>query len=332
MNIYTDKTDNSNENRGRISEVSRNRYMIRFEDRDIPAKLKGNFYGKETEELPVVGDYVTFEYNPDGESVITSVGERSSLLLRPDQSKTGVMQYMVANADYTFIVTSLNDDYSYNRIARYASVAIQGGSVPVAILTKSDMCSNVGRYIRETETISDKLRVHAISALYGIGLDELEEYFTPGATICLIGSSGAGKSTLINAVAGKEIMKTSEIRESDSKGRHTTTHRQMISLENGVCIIDTPGMREIGMANVQEGIDDTFSDIIELEARCRFSDCRHETEPGCAIKAAIECGELSEERYALYRNLSAENTRNYAKKKQVSKWAKEYKKHAMIRY
>ena len=121
-------------------------------------------------------------------------------------------------------------------------------------------------------------------------------------------------------------MATSGIRESDSKGRHTTTHRQLIELENGVCIIDTPGMREVGMAGVEEGIDDTFSDIVELESRCRFSNCRHDTEPGCAIKAALQSGELSAERYALYVSLGAENTRNYAKKKEISKWAKERKK------
>ena len=126
-------------------------------------------------------------------------------------------------------------------------------------------------------------------------------------------------------------MKTSEIREDDDKGRHTTTHRQMICLENGVSIIDTPGMREIGMANTQDGIDDTFSDILELESQCRFSDCRHDTEPGCAIKAAIESGELSLERYELYKNLGAENTRNYAKKKMISKWQKEYKKYGKIK-
>ena len=121
-------------------------------------------------------------------------------------------------------------------------------------------------------------------------------------------------------------MKTSGIREDDSKGRHTTTHRQLIVLDNGVCVIDTPGMREIGMANTQDGIDDTFSDIIKLQGRCRFSNCRHETEPGCAIKAALESGELSSERYELYLSLGAENTRNYAKKKEISKWAKAYKK------
>ena len=311
---------------GRISEVRKNSYKIRFWEQEIPAKLKGNFYKEDAAKFPVVGDYVTFRYNRSGDSVILSVCERTSFLQRPDQSKTGVMQYMVANADYTFIVTSLNEDYSYNRIARYASIALQGGSVPVVILTKSDLCNNVGRYVREVETISDKIRVHAISALYDIGMEELKEYFEPGTTICLMGSSGAGKSTLINAITGEETMKTSEIREDDSKGRHTTTHRQLILLQNGVAIMDTPGMREVGMANTQEGIDDTFADIVELESHCKFSNCRHETEPGCAVKAAIERGELSRERYELYKNLGAENTRNYAKMKEISKWAKEYKK------
>ena len=311
---------------GRICEVQKKRYIIRFWELEIPAKLKGKFYESEAEELPLVGDYVTFTYNPYGDSTILSVCERSSLLQRPDQAKTGTMQYMAANADYCFIVTSLNDDYNYNRIARYASVALQGGSIPVAVLTKSDLCSNPGRFVSEVETISDKIRVHAVSSIYDIGMDALNEYFVPGNTICLMGSSGVGKSTLINAFAGEEIMKTSGIREDDSKGRHTTTHRQLVVLSNGVSIIDTPGMREIGMAEVREGIDETFSDIVELESRCKFSDCRHETEPGCAVKAALESGELSVERYELYRNLGAENDRNYAKKKAISKWQKEYKK------
>ncbi len=312
--------------KGRISEVQKNSYTISFQGKEIPAKLKGSFHEAEACELPVVGDYVIFKYNPQGDSVIESVCDRTSFLQRPDQAKTGTMQYMVANADYTFIITSLNEDYSYNRIARYVSVVLQGGSVPVVLLTKSDLCSNTGRYIREVETISEKVRVHAICALYDIGLDELSEYMIPGTTIALLGSSGAGKSTLLNAISGKEIMKTSAVRVSDSTGRHTTTHRQLIELENGVSIIDTPGMREIGIARAEEGLDNTFSDIVALEGSCRFSDCRHESEPGCAIKAAIESGELSEERYMLYKSLSTENMRNYAKKKAISKWAKAAKK------
>ncbi len=311
---------------GRISEVRKNSYKIRFWEQEISAKLKGRFYEEDADKLPVVGDYVTFLYNRHGDSQILSVCERSSFLLRPDQAKTGTMQYMASNVDYCFIVTSLNEDYSYNRIARYVSIALQGGAEPVVILTKSDLCNSVGRFVRETESVSDKVRVHAISALYGIGLEELNEYFKPGKTICLMGSSGAGKSTLINAITGEETMKTSEIREADGKGRHTTTHRQLIELQNGVSIIDTPGMREVGMANTEAGIDEAFSDIAQLESQCKFRDCRHETEPGCAVKAAIERGELSRERYELYKNLSAENTRNYALKKEISKWSKAYKK------
>lgn len=318
--------NSSQETIGRISEVRKNSFIISSEGHEFHATLRGRFYTEDAGGFPVVGDYVKLVPGGDDTAVIESVCERKNILQRPDQAKTGVMQYMVANVDHVFIVTSLNEDYSYNRIARYASVAIQGGAMPVAILTKCDLCSNTGRYIREVESISDRIRVHAVSAIYGIGLDELKEYFTPGTTICLMGSSGAGKSTLINAITGKEVMKTSEVRESDSTGRHTTTHRQLIDIGNGVSVIDTPGMREIGMANMQEGIDDTFSDITELESKCRFSNCRHDTEPGCAIKAAIESGELSEERYMLYKNLGAENTRNYAMKKEISKWSKERKK------
>lgn len=325
-NLNTNEKITNNEMLGRISEVQKNSFRIKFQGQDIPAKLKGFFYEESADKLPVVGDYVNFIYNPSGDSMIQSVQERKSFLQRPDQAKTGVMQYMVANVDYVFIVTSLNEDYSYNRIARYVSMVLQGSATPIVILTKSDLCNNVGRYIREVETIAEDVRVHAISAIYDIGMDELEEYLQPGKTICLMGSSGAGKSTLLNAITGEEIMKTSAIRESDDTGRHTTTHRQLIELENGVSIIDTPGMRELGMAMVEDGIDSTFSDIIELESRCKFSNCRHDTEPGCAIKAAIENGELSLERFQLYQNLGQENTKNYAKKKEISKWAKAYKK------
>lgn len=315
---------------GRICEVRKNSFRIRFWELEFPAKLKGHFYGESPDRLPVVGDYVTFLYNRSGDSVILSVCERSSFLQRPDQAKTGVMQYMVANADYCFIVTSMNEDYSYNRIARYASIALQGGAIPLAILTKADLCGDAERYVKEVETISDQLRVHAVSALLGTGMEELETYFKPGTTICLMGSSGAGKSTLINTIAGEEVMKTNEIRASDSTGRHTTTHRQLIALKNGVCIIDTPGMREVGMARTEEGIDQTFSDIVELEGRCRFRNCRHASEPGCAIKAALANGTLSKERWKLYQNLGAENTNNYAKMKEISKWSKAYKKNKLF--
>ncbi len=300
---------------GRICEIQKNSYTIQFFEKKLPAKLKGSFYKKGRAEFPVVGDYVTFQYNPTGESIILSVCERKSFLKRPDQAKTAVDQHMAANVDYVFIVSSLNNDYSYNRIARYVSVALNGNATPVVVLTKSDLCNNPARYIREVEGLSDRVRVHAVSAITGSGLDELGEYLSPGNTICLLGSSGVGKSTLLNVISGRENMRTSAVRERDSKGRHTTTHRQLIELESGVTIIDTPGMREIGMADVAEGIDDTFSDIVELECQCRFSNCRHDTEPGCAVKAALKDGTLSKERYRLFLGLRSENKKNYAGKK-----------------
>ena len=311
---------------GRIAEVRKNLFILRFGEQEIRARLKGSFYANDGDRFPVVGDYVTFRYNHNGDSTILSVRERTSYLERPDQAKTGVMQGMAANGDYCFIITSLNEDYSYNRIARYVSIALQGNTVPVVILSKADLCRDVEKYVREVKTISEHLRVHAVSALQGFGMEDIQAYFEPGKTICLLGSSGAGKSTLINTIAGREIMKTSEVRRSDSTGKHTTTHRQLIGLENGVSVIDTPGLREVGMARMAEGIDETFTDILELETRCRFKDCRHEAEPGCAVRAAIESGILSEERFRLFKALKQEDTRNYAKKKEISKWSKEYKK------
>ena len=311
---------------GRVIEVRKNSFVIDFQQQEVLAKLRGNFYGGKARQNPVVGDYVSFLYNPSGDSVIQSVCERKSFLQRTDSSKRSGLQCMIANVDYCFIITSLNEDYSVKRIARYAGIALQGDAIPVAILTKADLCDDVSRYLSEVEGLSEKLRVHAVSARCGIGMDALAEYFVPGNTICLMGSSGAGKSTLINALAGEEIMKTAEIRQSDDKGRHTTTHRQLIRLKCGVSVIDTPGMREVGLRDAEEGVRDTFSDIIELESGCKFRNCRHEAEPGCAIKAALASGRLSRERFMLYQSLGAESKHDPTKMKQIAKWSKAYKK------
>lgn len=307
---------------GRICEIQKNAFYIKYENMVLNAKLKGSFYN-EGKEPPVVGDYVDFIYNPQGDSVIVDICERKSVLKRPDffHMSTNVEQTMCANFDYAFIVSSLNDNYNFNRIARYVSVTLKGNGIPVVILTKVDLCNNPGRYIREIEELSDKVKVHTISALYGIGVNELDEYLRTGKTVALIGSSGVGKSTLVNALMGSDVMKTSSIREDDSKGRHTTTHRQLMELPSGAVIIDTPGMREIGMFDVDEGIDETFDDIKELECRCKFSDCKHDTEPGCAVKRAIENGSLSLERLSLYQNLHNESSKA-AKMKQISQLRK----------
>ena len=196
---------------GTVCEIQRNSYNILVENKTIHAKLKGNFF-RENEEFPVVGDNVAFLPNENGDSLITSVCERKSVLKRPyaaDHSMdNGKEQVMVANVDYVFIVSSLNDNYNFNRIARYVSMTLQGNAIPVVILTKADLCSNPGRYASEIENLSEQVKVHSVSALYGIGMDELNKYLQPGKTIAILGSSGVGKSTLVNALVQEDVMKT----------------------------------------------------------------------------------------------------------------------------
>lgn len=294
---------------GRISNVQKNQYTIQFWEEQLPAKLKGNFYnGKQ--KFPVVGDYVTFDYNPKGDSRILEVCERKSILKRPFPRDHAVRkveeQEMVANVDYVFIVTSLNYDFSVNRVLRYAAMARQGNAEPVVILTKTDICENAEAYVKKIRDSIPKTDVYAVSAIKNDGIDCLSRYMKPGKTIALLGSSGVGKSTLINTLAGQCIMETKSVREKDSKGRHTTTYRQMFMLNSGVTIIDTPGMREFGIREVDEGLNATFSDIVDLSSQCKFGNCTHTSEPGCAVKEAIRSGILTEERLKTYQSLCKE--------------------------
>ena len=294
---------------GRICNVQKNYYMIQFWEMQIPAKLKGSFYnGKQ--KFPVVGDYVTFDYNPRGESRILEVCERRSILKRPFPRDHAVRkvkeQEMVANVDYVFIITSLNGDFSVNRILRYAAMARQGNAIPVVILTKADLCEEFSVYVDKVVKAAPNTDVHVVSAIKGMGIDDLGQYLIPGKTIALLGSSGVGKSTLVNTLAGVEVMDTKDVRERDAKGRHTTTYRQMFVLESGVTIVDTPGMREFGLSEAEEGLEETFSDIIDLSSQCKFRNCTHTSEPGCAVKEAIWNGNLSENRLKLYQNLCKE--------------------------
>lgn len=296
-----------------VTEVQRELFTVICEQGEAYAKLKGTFY-KDNDVFPVVGDKVIINYNESGTSFIEKVLERKSKFSRTDFSghsagyvKAIKEQVLAANFDYIFIVDSLNKNFNVKRITRYISVAQKSGAKPVIILTKADLCDNVEHYVNEVKSIYDKVDICIISAKSGLGMQHLEPYLKKGTTIVLLGSSGVGKSTLVNAIAAEDIMKVNEIREDDSKGRHTTTHRQMIMLPSGVAIIDTPGIRELGMWEAGEGIDDTFSDIREHINNCKYRNCTHTTEPGCAVKTAIENRTLSRERWKLYCQLKHED-------------------------
>ena len=299
---------------GRICKVQRELFTVMTDQGECTAKLKGSFH-KAGLEFPVIGDYVKLLWNPYGDGIIEQIQERKSVFKRTDLKghaapyvKTVKEQVLAANFDYVFIVASLNQNYNVNRIVRYISTTLQSGAKPIVILTKADLCKNPDSYVEEIRKVSDKAKVYAVSAKTGIGLDSLKEYMQPGVTIALLGSSGVGKSTLVNTIAGEEIMRVNHIRENDARGRHTTTHRELIALSSGVFIIDTPGIRELGMYDAEEGIQDTFLDITELFSKCKFNNCRHQTEPGCAIKIALQNKTISTERWNLYCRLINENS------------------------
>ena len=229
---------------------------------------------------------------------------------------------MAANFDYVFIMQSLNLDFNPKRLERYLTLAWQSGATPVVLLTKADLVEDYWDFLTQVERVAAGVNIHVVSSHTGYGLNRLNAYLQPGKTVVFLGSSGVGKSSLVNALAGEEIMAVSAIREDDSKGRHTTTHRQLIRLKSGVMIIDTPGMRELGMWDVSEGLADAFSDVEQFLGRCRFSDCKHETEPGCAIRAAIAAGELDIARWESYRKLQEEAVDREELMRRKQEWSK----------
>lgn len=299
----------------RVTEVHREMYKVVSEKGESSARLKGSLFNQTgvAEDFPAVGDFVLLRYNEQGDSQIVKVCRRKSKFSRPDYSghgvgyvKTILEQVVAANFDYVFILASLNYDFNINRILRYITVTWESGGIPVVLLTKADLMEDYLEQLKQVQSQAIGVEVIVVSAKTGLGLDQLAKYMKPGNTLVFLGSSGVGKSTLVNALAGEEIMNVNDIREDDSKGRHTTTHRQLILLKNGVMIIDTPGMRELGMWDIGEGLSEAFSDIEELFTKCRFSDCTHKKEPGCAVIKAIEDGTLEYSRWKNYLLLKGE--------------------------
>lgn len=343
---YIEKNNIQTENLipARVIEVHRNFHKIICEHGEMTASLKGSLLNQATEsqDFPAVGDFVLIQYN-SSQAVIHEILPRTSKFSRPDYSghgagyvKTILEQVVAANFDYVFIMCSLNLDFNVGRIQRYLAAAWQSGGIPVIILTKTDLCEDYEEQLWQVQKASATVDVVAVSAKTGDGLNLLAPYLGKGKTIVFLGSSGVGKSSLVNALAEEEIMKVNEIREDDSKGRHTTTYRQLIKLPDGTLVIDTPGMREISLWDANDGLSELFSDIENLFMQCKFKNCHHDTEPGCAIKAALASGELSEERWQSYCNLKkeakfTEDKAAYLRTKEkwhkeVSKWSKNNKR------
>lgn len=305
----------------RISAVHRELFHIVTEHGEKCAKLKTSLFYNETnpDAFPTVGDYVAVMPNPAGDDLICGILPRRSKFARLD-SWHGTEQLVAANFDYVFITLSLNEDFNLKRLERYLTLAWQSGGTPVVLLTKADLRPDYEHLLQQARQVSAEAgrtpsEVLAISAVTGLGLDALHAFLQAGKTVVCLGSSGVGKSTMINALSEQEVMKVSGIRDDDGKGRHTTTHRQLLMLPGGGIMIDTPGMREIGMWRADEGIDVMFGDVEALVAECRFADCTHQKEPGCAVRKALASGRLPRARWDNYCGIKKEAL--YAARKEL---------------
>lgn len=293
----------------RVTAVFKGRWQLITPEGQKHAVLKTKEYIYDGgQEFPTAGDYVLALPAPGDWQIVRTL-PRKSFFSRLD-GWHGTEQAVAANMDLVFAVQSLNENFNLKRLERYLTLGWNSGASPIVLLTKADLPGDHGEMLKAARSISGEAPVFALSSKTGEGMDQLAPYLRPGITAAFLGSSGVGKSSLIDAVSGEEIMSVGGIREYDSAGRHTTTHRQLLLLKSGVLVIDTPGMRELGMWDAGEGLSTAFPDVEKFLGKCRFSDCKHESEPGCAVRAAIERGELDPARLESYMQLEGESERS----------------------
>ncbi len=287
-------------------------FIVRDGPVELPAEVTGKimFTASGREDYPVVGDWVAIQkFDDNSGAVIHHVLPRTSCLARKAAGNRPDIQLIAANVRTVFIMQSLDNDFNLRRLERYIVAVRESGAEPVVLLSKEDLISDADKaeHIEAIRRIAPDISVYSYSSRTGSGMDEVGSRVSSGGISCFVGSSGVGKSTLVNKLAGEEILATREVREKDSRGRHATSVRQMIFLKNGGVVIDTPGMREFGIVESESGLQEAFSDIYELAESCRFPGCTHRHEPDCAVRAAVDSGELDAKRFANFIKLTREN-------------------------